>query len=97
MTESLLAFAIARLFQTVDAAIARVKSAKNATSAIRLIGVPQGVNRTVRRDMQVQKTGRTTDYTIGIVKDINYRTALTYSTYIGGLGAESGTESTVKL
>jgi hypothetical protein len=62
----------------VDAAIAKVKSAKNVTSAIRLIGVPAGVSSTLRRGMQVQKTGRTTDRTIGLVKDINYRTALQY-------------------
>ena len=53
----------------VDAAIARVKSAKSVASAVRLIGVPQGVSRIVRRDMQVQKTGRTTDYTVGVVRD----------------------------
>jgi hypothetical protein len=70
----------------VDAAIAKVRSAKNITSAIRLIGVPAGVNRTVQRDMQVQKTGRTTDYTVGIVKDINYRTALDYQKPGGGTG-----------
>jgi hypothetical protein len=70
----------------VDAAIAKVRSAKQVTSAIRLIGVPRGVNRTVQRDMQVQKTGRTTDYTVGIIKDINYRTALTYQKPGGGTG-----------
>jgi Trypsin len=70
----------------VDTAIARVKSAKSVTSAIRLIGVPKGVSRTVQRDMQVQKTGRTTDYTVGIIKDINYRTALTYKKPGGGSG-----------
>ena len=70
----------------VDAAIAKVKSARNVTSAIRLIGVPVGVNRTVQRNMQVQKTGRTTDYTVGIVKDINYRTALNYQKPGGGQG-----------
>ena len=36
--------------------------------------------------MQVQKTGRTTDYTIGIIKDINFRTALTYRKPGGGRG-----------
>jgi hypothetical protein len=45
-----------------DAAIARVKTAKNVSSVIRLIGVPQGINRTVQRNIQVQKTGRTTDH-----------------------------------
>ncbi len=68
----------------VDAAIAAVKS-KDVTSAIRLIGVPKGTN-TVQRDDQVQKTGRTTDYTVGIVKDVNYRTTLPYNKPGGGTG-----------
>lgn len=62
----------------VDAAIAKVASRATVTSAIRLIGVPKGVDFKVRRGMKVQKTGRTTDYTIGIVKDVNYRTFLRY-------------------
>ena len=70
----------------VDAAIARVKSARSVTSAIRVIGVPTGVSRTVQRGMQVQKTGRTTDYTVGIIKDINYRTSLRYKRPGGGRG-----------
>lgn len=60
--------------------------AADAVSAIRLIGIPKGVNTAVKRDMQVQKTGRTTDYTIGVVKDVNYRTALNYSKPGGGRG-----------
>jgi hypothetical protein len=70
----------------VDAAIAKVASVKDVASAIRLIGVPTGASRTVQRNMQVQKTGRTTDYTIGLVKDINYRTALKYRKPGGGTG-----------
>jgi len=70
----------------VDAAIAKVKSDSMVTSAIRLIGVPVGISQAVQRDMQVQKTGRTTDYTVGIVKDINYRTALKYNKPGGGKG-----------
>jgi hypothetical protein len=69
----------------VDAALGKVK-AKDVTSAIRLIGVPAGVSANVRRGMQVQKTGRTTDYTIGVVKDINYRTSLRYAKPGGGKG-----------
>lgn len=61
----------------VDAAIAKVKLAKQVTSAIRKIGVPQGIAR-ARIGTQVQKTGRTTDYTIGRVRDVNYRFALDY-------------------
>jgi hypothetical protein len=70
----------------VDAAIAKVKALGSVTSAIRLIGVPQGISRTIQRNMQIQKTGRTTDYTVGIVKDVNYRTALTYPKPGGGKG-----------
>jgi hypothetical protein len=69
----------------VDAAIAAVKR-NEVSSAIRLIGVPVGVSRRLRRGMQVQKTGRTTDHTIGIIQDINYRTALTYKRPGGGTG-----------
>jgi hypothetical protein len=70
----------------VDAAIAKVKKAADVTSAVRLIGVPKGVSKFVRRGMQVQKTGRTTDYTIGVIKDINYRLALKYKKPGGGSG-----------
>jgi S1-C subfamily serine protease len=69
----------------VDAAIAKVK-AGDATSAIRLIGVPTGSNFNVRINQQVQKTGRTTDYTIGVIKDVHYRTALRYKRPGGGRG-----------
>jgi hypothetical protein len=70
----------------VDAAIAKVKKAADVTSAVRLIGVPKGTSSFVRRGMQVQKTGRTTDYTIGVIKDINYRLALRYKKPGGGTG-----------
>ncbi len=70
----------------VDAAIAKVRSAASVTSAIRLIGVPKGVSTTVRRGMRVQKTGRTTDYTQGVIRDVHYRLALTYKQPGGGTG-----------
>lgn len=70
----------------VDAAIAKVKNARQVTSQIRLIGTPVGVSRTLRRGMRVQKTGRTTDYTQGIIQDVNYRTALDYRRPEGGTG-----------
>jgi hypothetical protein len=69
----------------VDAAIAKVARSR-VTSKIRLIGVPAGVSATVRRGMRVQKTGRTTDYTQGIIQDVNYRLALTYKKPGGGSG-----------
>ena len=70
----------------VDAAIAKVKAPKLVTSAIRLIGVPKGVSKVVRRGMRVQKTGRSTDYTQGIIRDVNYRLALRYKKPGGGTG-----------
>ena len=69
----------------VDAAIAAVKR-NEVSSAIRLIGIPVGISARLRRGMQVQKTGRTTDHTIGIIQDINYRTALPYKKPGGGNG-----------
>jgi hypothetical protein len=70
----------------VDAAIAKVLAPDQVKSAIRRIGVPKGVSRYVRRGMHVQKTGRTTDYTTGVIKDVNFRAALTYEKPDGSLG-----------
>jgi len=70
----------------VDAAIARLSGTRRATSAIRIIGVPAGVSNVVRRGMEVQKCGRTTDHTVGIIRDVNYRLALTYKMPGGGTG-----------
>ncbi|MDQ6860244.1 MAG: S1 family peptidase, partial [Verrucomicrobiota bacterium] len=69
----------------VDAALAKVRR-QDVTSAIRLIGVPKGVSTVLRRGMQVQKTGRTTDHTFGIIKDINLRSSMTYKKPGGGTG-----------
>jgi len=70
----------------VDAAIARVRKS-SVTDVIRIIGTkPVGVSKTVRRGMRVQKVGRTTDYTIGVISDIHYRLALTYKKPGGGSG-----------
>ena len=70
----------------VDAAIAKVNRSKDVTSVIRKIGVPKGVSTFLRRDMKVQKTGRTTDYTIGVITDIDYRLPLNYKKKGGGKG-----------
>lgn len=71
---------------TVDAAIARLPKSR-VTDVIRIIGKkPVGVSKTVRRGMRVQKTGRTTDYTIGVISDIHYRLALNYKKPGGGQG-----------
>lgn len=63
----------------VDAAIAKVRSAKSVDSTIRILGVtPTGISHTVRRGMRVHKVGRTTDYTTGVIQDIHYRLYLKY-------------------
>jgi S1-C subfamily serine protease len=70
----------------VDAAIAKVNKKKDVVSAIYKIGIPKGVSTFVRRGMRVQKTGRTTDYTIGEIRDVDYRLALNYKIPSGGSG-----------
>lgn len=62
----------------VDAAIARVKNPEEVSAAVRLIGVPGGHSTYVRRGMQVRKSGRTTDYTIGEIRDTDYRLQMWY-------------------
>lgn len=70
----------------VDAAIARV-ARRSVRSDIRIIGRPPvGVSNAIRRGMRVQKVGRTTDYTTGVVTDVNYRLALRYPKPGGGAG-----------
>jgi len=70
----------------VDAAIAKVGKSK-VTDVVRIIGIaPRGVSRSVRRRMRVQKVGRTTDYTTGVVVDVHYRMSLPYKKPGGGTG-----------
>jgi hypothetical protein len=62
----------------VDAAIAEVDPRK-VEEELRILGIkPRGLARVLRRGMQVQKVGRTTDHTVGIVRDVNYRFSLNY-------------------
>ncbi len=62
----------------VDAAIAKVAK-KDVVTAIRVLGhKPKGVSSYVRRGMHVQKVGRTTDHTLGIIKDIDFRLRIRY-------------------
>lgn len=63
----------------VDAAIAKVKSSRSVAPEIRIIGVkPRGVSRRLSRGMRVKKTGRTTDFTIGVIQDLHYRVRIPY-------------------
>lgn len=63
---------------TVDAAIARVIDNSFVKDAIRKIGVPTGINLSPRLDMIIKKTGRTTDFTCGTIRDVNFRTRIQY-------------------
>ncbi len=71
----------------VDAAIAKVRRKNSVIKTIRILGIqPAGVSKTLRRGMDVKKVGRTTDFTTGVIRDINYRLALTYKRPGGGSG-----------
>jgi hypothetical protein len=70
----------------VDAAIARVRKPEEITSRVNLIGVPKGVSTVVRRGMMVRKSGRTTDLTVGEIKDVDYRLTMSYKRPEGGFG-----------
>lgn len=71
----------------VDAAIAKVTRKGDVIDKIRILNVkPQGSSSVVRIGMAVHKVGRTTDYTTGEIKDIDYRLALNYAKPGGGKG-----------
>lgn len=70
----------------VDAAIAAVRKREEVTSRVNLIGVPKGFSTVVRRGMKVKKCGRTTDLTIGEIKDVDYRLPMFYKDGNGGSG-----------
>lgn len=71
----------------VDAAIAKVRSKKSVKKTLRILGVkPAGISKTVRRGMFVQKVGRTTDYTTGIITDVDFRLQIFYRRPGGGTG-----------
>ncbi|MFF9914793.1 trypsin-like serine protease [Streptomyces sp. NPDC013457] len=57
-----------------DAAIAAVSTDATVTTEIPVIGRVKGVTANLKRGMTVQKSGRTTGHTLGIVRDIDYRT-----------------------
>lgn len=61
-----------------DAAIAGPVARHLLTSRIAQIGAPTDVSTELFRGMQVQKTGRTTAHTVGLIKDIHYMTKLRY-------------------
>lgn len=66
---------------TVDAAIARVRSSRSVRGEIRILGVrPTRVNTRLERGMTVKKVGRTTDLTTGVIQDVHYRMTINYPT-----------------
>jgi hypothetical protein len=74
----------------VDAAIAEVAPSR-VSAAIRILGVPPaGLGRVIRRGMQVQKVGRTTDQTVGLVRDVDYRFSLSYKDPAAGRRSRAG-------
>lgn len=74
----------------VDAAIAKVRKPAEVTSAVNLIGVPKGFSTVVRRGMKVRKCGRTTDLTVGEIKDVDYRLPMFYKQPGGGAQGRVG-------
>ena len=63
----------------VDAAIAKVSRKTSVTGDMRILNAkPARFTDRLRRGMTVQKVGRTTDHTLGIVQDIDFRTAILY-------------------
>lgn len=68
----------------VDAAIAKVKS-RDVLKTLRVLGfAPKKTSHVIRRGTVVAKVGRTTDYTLGVVRDLNYRLSLRYKKPGGG-------------
>jgi hypothetical protein len=68
-----------------DAAIARVTHPQPILPDIHLIDAPQGVAG-VRLGTGVQKTGRTTGYTLGMVIDTDFKYDVTWPNPAGGFG-----------
>lgn len=69
-----------------DAAIAMPTDGSNVRADIPLIGIPTSGAGPVAPGTQVQKSGRTTGHTTGLVKDVNYRTMMSYPKPGGGWG-----------
>jgi hypothetical protein len=63
----------------VDAAIAKIRRRDVAHTKLRILNIaPAGVSRTVRRGMHIKKVGRTTDFTTGVISDVDLRLSLNY-------------------
>ena len=66
---------------SVDAALAEPKNINLVKSEIMLIGLPQGVAK-AKLGMPIQKSGRTTGYTIGKIKDISATVKVNYDNQV---------------
>lgn len=63
----------------IDAAIAEIASDIQMVPDIRSLGyAPIGVSHALKRGMNIQKVGRTSDLTTGIIRDIDFRTRFPY-------------------
>lgn len=67
-----------------DCALGRFDDPALAEPYVRLIGRPKGFSSTIRERMLIQKTGFTTDYTTGRVRDTTFCVALNYPVPGGG-------------
>ena len=63
---------------TAEAALFRLDAGFRAQSAIPQLGVPSGVHLALREGQEVQKVGRTTDLTLGRIRDIDFRFRMRY-------------------
>jgi hypothetical protein len=72
-----------------DAAIGLVGNAAEVEPGIPRIGIPAlsaATTEPLSVGQSVQKVGRTTEYTTGVIKDLNYRTLISYPKPGGGFG-----------
>jgi Trypsin len=73
-----------------DAAIAVVGDDRDVSGLVALVGAVQPgptPSRPLTRGQTVQKTGRTTGHTTGVIKDLDYRTFVTYPKSDGSYGS----------
>jgi hypothetical protein len=61
-----------------DAAIAKIRDRRFVTAAIPHIGIPTGVTNNIKAGDRIRKTGRKTDYTEGVIQDVNFKGSILY-------------------
>lgn len=70
-----------------DAAIATLEEGVLVTPEIPRIGAPQGTAIDPAVGMHIQKCGRTTGHTTGVIQDVHFRTTMLYPKPGGGVGS----------